>query len=591
MCDQFLHGEPAQIALCGFLPIRDSPLILPRALELLRDHFRRRFDDVGETLLQHQRDRGMKLLPPRPQHGRIGGVLDERVLEGIGRVRRRTAQKNQFRFGQADQRVLQHRVRQAGDGGQDSIGKIASDGRADLQHLARGTEPVDPRHQRGLQRRRNRQVLCRLIEHVVIAGFVQSLALEHRLGQLFDEQRHAVGALDDLIEQSGRQFLSAGYMIDQHGPLALRQPVERQHGDVRLPGPGRLKFRTEGDDEKDRQGLQALDGQRQQFERRWIGPMHVLEQHQHRPAPRQRLQLLDQRRENLAPPGLRVSLGRLQGGGRGQSQKLGEQLALHRAASRVRCQQLFKLRAFGRRIVVVGEARGVRKLRQNRLQRTALMMRLAEVAQAGMRIVLDVIFQRRGQARLADARLPRQQHHAAFAFFDLLPAPPQQLDFLFAADERGLGRGAERLEAARDGALAQHAPGADRLLEAFELRRFDGLRIRTGRRRGGAWWRRRRRCSAPPPIAAARRGSAFRRRRCAPAPHRRRRARRQPPGRWRGRCAPRGECRRRSIGRRHRPARARRAPHSRRRFRSPRDSRNRPARRRPYIWRHNRQSA
>jgi hypothetical protein len=44
----------------------------------------------------------------------------------------------------------------------------------------------------------------------------------------------------------------------------------------------------------------------------------------------------------------------------------------------------------------VGEARGVRKLRQNRLQRAALMMRLAEVAQASVGIVLDVIFQRCG---------------------------------------------------------------------------------------------------------------------------------------------------------------------------------------------------
>ena len=103
------------------------------------------------------------------------------------------------------------------------------------------------------------------------------------------------------------------------------------------------------------------------------------------------------------------------------------------------------------------------------------MMRLAEVAQAGMGIVLDVIFQRRGQARLADAGLAGQQHHAAFAVLDLLPSPQQQLHFLVAADQRGLGCRAEGLEAARDGALAQHAPSADRVLEALELRRLDGL--------------------------------------------------------------------------------------------------------------------
>ena len=99
----------------------------------------------------------MQLLPPSAQHGRIAGVLYQRVLEGIGRVRRRAAQEDELRLGQPDQRVLEHRVGQAGDRRQHVIGKLPADGGADLQHFARRAEPVDARHQRGLQRGRNGQ--------------------------------------------------------------------------------------------------------------------------------------------------------------------------------------------------------------------------------------------------------------------------------------------------------------------------------------------------------------------------------------------------------------------------------------------------
>ena len=140
---RLLEREAAQIAVAGLLPIRDGFLILARALELLRDHFGRRLDDVRKPLLQDHGDRRVKLLAPRPQHGRIGGVLNQRVLEGIGRIRRRAAQENELCLGQPDQRVLQHRVGQAGDRRQHLIGKNPSDRGADLQDLARRAEAVD----------------------------------------------------------------------------------------------------------------------------------------------------------------------------------------------------------------------------------------------------------------------------------------------------------------------------------------------------------------------------------------------------------------------------------------------------------------
>ncbi len=306
MRDRFLHREAAQIAVGGLPPIGDGLFVLARRFELLGDHLRGGLGHVRKSFLQHKRDCGMQLLAPRAQHGGIGAVLHQRVLEDIDRVRRRAAQEDEFGFGEPDQRVLQHRIGKARDRGQNFVGEFPSDRGPDLQNLACGTEAVDARHQRGLQRGGNSERLRRLFEQIAIAGLLQLFAFEQGLGELFDEQRHPVGPVDDLIEQSARQFLAARDVADQRCPVALRQPAERQHGDVRLPGPRRLKFRPEGDDEQDRERLQSFDGQRQEFDRRRVAPMRVLEQHQNRPALRQGFEPVEQHAEEAAATPLRV---------------------------------------------------------------------------------------------------------------------------------------------------------------------------------------------------------------------------------------------------------------------------------------------
>jgi hypothetical protein len=57
------------------------------------------------------------------------------------------------------------------------------------------------------------------------------------------------------------------------------------------------------------------------------------------------------------------------------------------------------------------------------VERAILMVGRAEIAQPRVRIALDALRERRGQARLADPRLPREQHHPTFAGFCLAPAP------------------------------------------------------------------------------------------------------------------------------------------------------------------------
>ena len=81
------------------------------------------------------------------------------------------------------------------------MGKLAPDRRPDLRHLLGRAEPVEPRHQRCVQACRHRQA-----EDGTAAADAPrcalALRLQHRLRHLLDEQRNAVGALDDLRRMS-----------------------------------------------------------------------------------------------------------------------------------------------------------------------------------------------------------------------------------------------------------------------------------------------------------------------------------------------------------------------------------------------------
>jgi hypothetical protein len=57
--------------------------------------------------------------------------------------------------------------------------------------------------------------------------------------------------------------------------------------------------------------------------------------------------------------------------------------------------------------VIAREPGAAFELDNERLERAVLMVRRTEIAQARVAIALDALRQRRGEARLADPRLPR----------------------------------------------------------------------------------------------------------------------------------------------------------------------------------------
>ena len=86
--------------------------------------------------------------------------------------------------------------------------------------------------------------------------------------------------------------MAAGDMLGQGRGLGGCQAVERDAGDVREAGPGRLVFRPEGEERQYRQGADALDRQIEHFERGRIRSVGVLEQHQYRLLPGQCFELV-----------------------------------------------------------------------------------------------------------------------------------------------------------------------------------------------------------------------------------------------------------------------------------------------------------
>ena len=98
----------------------------------------------------------MQHLAPALEQILVSRVLNQRVFETIIGFRRQALDQQYVGLGKPFQSGLQRRVLHPCHRAQKPVGEAASDHRADLRHLARGAEPVEPRRQRLLQRRRDR---------------------------------------------------------------------------------------------------------------------------------------------------------------------------------------------------------------------------------------------------------------------------------------------------------------------------------------------------------------------------------------------------------------------------------------------------
>ena len=237
--------------------------------------------------------RACSSLPPRLEQALVGGVAHQRVLEAVGRLGRLPPREDQLRRGKPVQGGPQLGLGQGRDRREQRVGELPADAGCHLRHLLDPGHPVQPGHQRGVQRGRHRR-----------ARFGRA-RLQHRLGQLLDEQRHPVGPGGDLAQHRRRQVPTAGQARDDRLGRAAAEPVEREPRHVRVPAQRGLVVGPAGQQHQRPCARDPIEDLAHQLEGGGVDPVRVLEHHQHRPAAREPEELLDQHGQRAGAPPLR----------------------------------------------------------------------------------------------------------------------------------------------------------------------------------------------------------------------------------------------------------------------------------------------
>jgi hypothetical protein len=186
---------------------------------------------------------------------------------------------------------------------QQLVGKAAADDGADLGELPGGAETVEPRLQRALQGRRDQ---CRRTR--TGGPRADRPALENHPHQLFQKERYAVAAREDVAFCLRWHRRLTGDPDDQCLRVLLRQLVDRQPVDLCVVRPMRRELATGGDDEQDPEVRDPLDRQRQQFECGRVEPLRILDDHERRVPRRQLFEHPQQHREYPVLASLRAQL-------------------------------------------------------------------------------------------------------------------------------------------------------------------------------------------------------------------------------------------------------------------------------------------
>src|SRR5215467_5722018 len=140
--------------LSRFAPKPRGFLDLPRLGAVTRQQLGLVLGDLRELTFEGFGDPGMKRTSRLAQQRAVGRIPYQYMLEKVGRVRRTTLPAQQTSPNETVKRRSQLRLRLAHNRSQQRMGELASDRRPDLrQLLGRAAEPIEPRHERGMQAR------------------------------------------------------------------------------------------------------------------------------------------------------------------------------------------------------------------------------------------------------------------------------------------------------------------------------------------------------------------------------------------------------------------------------------------------------
>src|ERR1700730_610796 len=124
-----------------------------------------------------------------------------------------------------------------------------------------------------------------------VVGCALTLRFEDGLRHLLDEQGDAVSAIDDVLPDVRWEEFVAADAIDYGSDVALSQPIDCEGGYMRPSDPGWLEFRPERHEQKHAIACNPVHRPTECLQARGVGPVHILDDHQHWIGARQDFQL------------------------------------------------------------------------------------------------------------------------------------------------------------------------------------------------------------------------------------------------------------------------------------------------------------
>ena len=146
--DRFLVGRALPRQSAGAQPPIQGAVLNPSLREMTGEEFGLALEKGGELRFERGGDTRMNFHSPALEQGRVGDILDQRVLEGVGRVGRLAAPEDQIGADEPDERFAERRLLQRRHRGQEIVIELAADAGADLRQLLGRCQPVQPGQER-----------------------------------------------------------------------------------------------------------------------------------------------------------------------------------------------------------------------------------------------------------------------------------------------------------------------------------------------------------------------------------------------------------------------------------------------------------
>jgi hypothetical protein len=256
--------------------------------------------NLRELTFQRFGNASMKRAPRLPQQGAVGGVLHQRMLEQVAGMRWYALPEQQASGNQTVQAdtnsasgLLTTADRRACENSRPIVAPTCAISFADPSRSSRAISDA-----------------CRLAgtasvgvgTEATVRCAAPSLPASSTALVISSTNR---GMPSVRLTMSCRMFAGTSLLPTTPSIMAsmssLRQPIDRENRHVRPSDPGRVELWTERDNQQHTQGPKAVNDPADSFEARGIHPMRVLDDHQHRILPGQRLHLANKRFEGFLP--------------------------------------------------------------------------------------------------------------------------------------------------------------------------------------------------------------------------------------------------------------------------------------------------